>query len=111
MKKLIEIEQTFCDFCGRDDCHDKCLGCGKDICYTCKKIEAKEYRHAVYCSGSGDGTYCHGCDLEKRKSGDKLHAAYRMIESLRNEMEGFSVNFKHRSDKAEAEIKALLHSR
>ena len=109
MKKTVEVEMTICDFCGENDCHRKCRGCGKDICFECMNTNAKRYNSLVYAMTSDDGIYCHECDIEKLEDGDKLHAAYRKIESLKNEASGFNIDFKKRSDKAEAELKSLLN--
>lgn len=110
MKQRVTVEQVKCDFCGKEADWSKCLGCGIDICYDCRKTKAKEYPHAVYFSGSGDGIYCAECDARLRKSGDKLHAAYLSIERLRNEQEGWYADFKKRMDKAEADLKKIQGS-
>ena len=105
MKKQITIDKSFCDFCGKEASgYSQCMCCGKDLCYGCLKTEAKEYPHSVYCSGSGDGLYCLQCDRNLRDSDDNLHAAYRKIESLRNELKGWSEDFKKRCNDAEAEV-------
>lgn len=93
MKKKVTIEQVFCDFCGKPAGHVKCISCGKDFCYDCLDLNAVEYKHSVYFSGSGDGTYCLTCNEEKLMNGDPLHRAYRKIQSLRNELTGFQEDF------------------
>ena len=107
MKKKVTVEQTFCDVCGKEASYSKCMGCGKDLCYECRKVEAVEYKHGVHFSGSGDGLYCLKCDKEKREGGDKLHLAYRKIEMLRNEATGFWTEFEKRTKEAENELKRL----
>lgn len=104
MKTTKTIETKTCDFCGADDCYYKCLRCGKDVCYECKKKAGIEYQHSICCSGSGDGFYCHECDKADKSP---LHAAYQEIRSLRNESDGFWEDFKKRSDAAEARLKKL----
>lgn len=109
MKKTVEKETTFCDVCGKEYPYcDVCLSCGKEVCHECAKTEGVEYKHSVWASGSGDGFYCNECDSKLKKTGDKLHAAYRKIVSLRNEQEGFYKDFKARGDKAEADLKKLI---
>ena len=109
MKKQVTIEQSFCDICEKNISHNHCLSCGKNICYDCQKVEAKVYRYSVsvYCSGSGDGFYCRECDTKLIVNGDKLHKAYRAIESLRNEEAAFYANFKARTDQAESALKNI----
>ena len=106
MKKTVSVEQIKCDFCG-EEAWSGCLQCGKDICYECRKTHAKEYSHGVNVGGSGDGTYCNDCDDKLRKTNDPLHAAYRKIEALKNEANGFYANFKVRQDEAEKALKEL----
>ncbi|MFA6064002.1 MAG: hypothetical protein WC736_15545 [Gallionella sp.] len=112
MKKKEMVERIGCDFCG-GEAHalDRCLLCGQDICWDCKKTKAREYHHAVYFSGSGDGTYCLDCDAKLRKSNDPLHSAYRAIEGLRNEYQGWVEDFDKRKKEAEARLKALRPKR
>jgi hypothetical protein len=108
MKKLIQIKQSFCDICGKKASgYDKCIICERDFCYDCVKTETIEYKHAVHFSGSGDGQYCHACNKKAFDNGDKLHAAYCKIASLRNEEIGWYSNFKERAEKAETALKKL----
>lgn len=107
MKKTVEKEVTICDFCEKDGAFYSCLKCGKDICYECRKIQAVEYSHAVYFQGSGDGLYCIECDSILRIDGDPLHRAYQVIQSLRNERNGFYADFQKRQEAAEAHLKSL----
>ena len=105
MKTSKTIESHVCDFCKQSDqCYDKCVTCGKDVCYDCKKVAGVEYPHSVCCSGSGDGFYCHECDA---KDSTSLHAAYVAIRSLRLEAESFYRGYRERSEKAELRLKEL----
>ena len=109
MKKQVMVEKAFCDVCGKEASgYSNCIICGKEFCYECGDKESIEYRHSTCCSGSGDGRYCLECDKNAMKSGDKLHAAYRQILSLRNEASGFYSDYNERSKKAEETLKALL---
>jgi hypothetical protein len=109
MKKSVQKEEISCDICGAPNCYNKCLGCGKDICWECKdKGRAVEYKHAVNFSGSGDGTYCHECDKRLAESGDALHAAYRAIATIRQESKSIYESLSKRGDAAEANLKSLL---
>jgi hypothetical protein len=108
MKQVIQQEISVCDVCttGRA-CYEPCIECGKEVCYDCKKIHGKTYHAGVSWSGSGDGYYCAECDASMRANGDKRHRAYRAIESLRAEAEGFYSSFKTRTAEAELEVKQL----
>lgn len=108
MKKLVTIEASFCDVCGKESSgYTNCDYCGKELCYECGKTELKEYKHAVHFAGSGDGRYCHECDDKLLANGDKKHAAYRKIAALRNEEAGWYADFKKRASAAEAELSSL----
>ena len=111
MIKQVLISQHFCDVCEKESYQwSLCTNCGKNICHNCQPANAKNYTHSVWTSGSGDGMYCLECDAELAKNGNKLHAAYRLIQSLRNESNGFYADFKDRADKAEETIKSLRKS-
>lgn len=108
MKKTETVEKIICDFCEVNEAaYRPCMGCGKAICYDCRKTVAKEYNHAVYFQGSDDGLYCLECDIRLTATGDPLHASYRVIGFLCDEMKGWGEDFKKRSDKAEANLKRL----
>jgi hypothetical protein len=109
MKRTQTTEVEICDFCEEQQAssHTKCMGCGKAICYDCRKTRAKEYNHAVYFQGSGDGLYCLECDKRLTATGDPLHAAYRVIGYLRDESKAWGEAFKVKIDKAEANLKRL----
>ena len=108
MIKEVAIKKYFCDICGNDsEKWNACDNCEKSICYDCQKIHMKKYPHSVWASGSGDGQYCNECDAMLSKNGNKRHAAYRLIQSLRNESKGFYEDFKSRADNAEKAIKDL----
>lgn len=110
MEKEETTTRHFCDFCGQSS-YNKCLGCGKDICWRCGEegILAKKYPHAVHFSGSEDGVYCNECD---RKLTDKpvnaLHVAYRKIQALRDEYKGWYQAFDKKATEAEQQLKKLL---
>ena len=90
MKKKVLKLISFCDICGKESSgYQTCRECGKDFCYDCMNTDAISYQHGVSFSGSGDGLYCLDCDAKLRQSGDKLHAAYRKIQVLRNEANGY----------------------
>ena len=109
MRKSINKESTFCDKCGKETYVDKCLKCGVEHCWECKKTEGIDYKHAVHFSGSGDGYYCHTCDTELRVTkSDKLHTAYRMIANLREEAEQFYKDFNNRAKLAEIQTEKLF---
>ena len=108
MKKTVMKEVTCCDCCGKEEYLTACINCGVEHCYDCEKTEGKKYVHAVHFSGSGDGYYCKKCDDELTSSdSNPRHIAYRKIESLRNEANAWSVDFKARANKAESEVNAL----
>lgn len=114
MKTIVEEEKHLCDVCKKNEAYSwtACLGCGKDICYECRKIHAKEYTHATWASGSGDGVYCNQCDERLRKDGtDKLYNAYAVIKSLRDESKGWGDAFEIRRKSAEAALNALQRRR
>ena len=108
MIKEVTISKYFCDICGKGaEQWNSCDNCGKSICYDCQPSRMKRYAHAVSASGSGDGQYCVECDAMLTTNGDKRHAAYRLIQSLRNESKGFYDDFKSRADAAEKAIKEI----
>lgn len=107
MKKIASIEDTFCDVCDKRGYATRCLNCGAEHCYDCRKLHGVEYVHGVHFSGSGDGYYCNKCDVLLRNNGDALHAAYRRIQDLRSEEKAFYEGATIRADAAEAELKRL----
>ena len=111
MKKQVVVTKSFCDFCGEEASgHRSCSVCGKEFCYDCVEKEGKTYRQGVHFS-SVDGLYCFDCDKTARETGDKLHQAYRTVNALRREEDGFFQDFQDRKEKAEKELKDLLGSR
>jgi len=111
MKKQVTVEKSFCDMCEKEASgYSRCDCCGLDFCYECGKTELKEYKCAVHFSGSGDVSYCHACDSRLLHNGDKRHAAYRKIASLRNEESGWYKNFEARVKQAEAELKKYFEA-
>lgn len=109
----MEIEvlekRRHCDFCdNKEHSYYKCLGCGKDACYECKKTQGVEYPHALYFGGSDDGWYCTICNATSQ---DELLVGYKAIKSMRDELSQFNAAFKVRSDQAEKTLKRLRDSR
>lgn len=109
MKKIVQREVHACDVCGAEhDWPQVCMKCGKELCYNCRDKEGVTYECAVFHSGSGDGFYCKPCDKELTKSrSDKKHNAYRCIQSLRDEQEGWSTDFRKRTKVAEELVQSL----
>lgn len=108
MRKIVEKEVTFCDFCGAENYVEPCLKCGKEACWECKKKPevGVEYSHAVYFCGGGDGFYCRPCDLALSESqADAKHNAYVAIRSLRDELKGWQVSFEKRQKIAEEQVR------
>ncbi len=89
MKKMIEKEMTFCDECEKGDYVYKCMGCGIEYCYDCRKLLLKEYQHEVYFTGSGDGYFCKDCDINPPAKVKKIHSLYKAVEMLKNEVSGY----------------------
>jgi hypothetical protein len=84
MTKTKMTEYKVCDICKEGNAYHKCLSCGKDICYDCKKEWSKEYIHSLFFSGSDDGLYCNECDQKLSITWeDKLHNAYVEMEALK----------------------------
>ena len=114
MKKTIEKETHFCDSCGKEEGQYiyTCDECGKELCFDCRKTQAKEYPHSVSCSGSGDGLYCVECDAKLLKAGtNKRHQAFRGIERLRLESRAFYEDFKNRCEVAEKLVQSHARAR
>ena len=107
MKKIMEKEVTICDECGKEEYVEACLGCGIEHCNKCRKKCGVEYEHAVHISGSGDGYFCHECDIHPPTNIRKLHQAYLNIRKLREESEEWYVNFGKHQKEAEAALEAL----
>ncbi len=107
MKKIIEQEVAVCDVCKSDkNVFNRCIQCGKDLCFECIKTHEVKYNHVVNSGYSGDGRYCLSCDSMLRKLGtDKLHNAFMTVHFLREEADNWYKNFKIRSDKAEEILK------
>lgn len=111
MKKMVEVEQTFCDICGKE-AWDPCLKCGKDFCWECKEKHGVIFPHSVTFSGSGDGFYCHDCE-EKMASEkkDQLYLAYLEIDLLRRQHKAWYEDFERRSGEAERYLEKLRKER
>lgn len=110
MKKIVSVEATICDTCGKSGALYQCNACGKDFCYDCANGGAgKKFPHGVHFSGSGDGFFCNAClatELPPEKS--KLLMAYKKITALRHEEAGWYEDFQERSKTAENELQALF---
>ncbi len=110
MKKQVTKETNVCDWCESDEgVYAECLICGKHACFDHKKAHMTTTPHAVHISGGCDGCYCNTCLAANPQ--DELVAAYRVIESLREEAETFYKDFKVRSDTAEKVVRSLYDSR
>ena len=90
-----------------EHCYDKCLGCGKDVCYECKKAEGNEFYHSVHCGGSGDGFYCIICLGNPKIIKTSLYQAYLTIQRLRNEEKVWYDDFRIRCENAEKDLKKI----
>ena len=107
MKKMIQIEATFCDYCGKQDYVEKCLGCGIEYCLECKKILGVQYPD-FFNSFSTGGFFCNICDTKFLKDGNNaLHTAYKRIKDLQNESKLFYDDLMIRVNKSEIVLKKL----
>lgn len=106
MKKEVIVLQSMCDFCGKQS-YQKCLGCGKDVCWECQKTEGIDFKHAVHFSGSGDGFYCQSCLSDPKVIETPLLKAYKKIWSLRKESEIWWKEFDERTKAAEIKLQLL----
>ena len=108
MKKTKEIEVDVCDVCDGEELVSICMGCGKAACWNCRqKGEMENFSHSVYCSGSGDGTFCPACLVNPPEKIRPLLTIYYRIRALRNEANAEHEDFKKRCKEAEEELKAL----
>lgn len=110
MKKTVEKEVEFCDFCGKEmPFSHECRICGKASCYECDEANLTTFNHAVNFSGSGDGTYCNKC-LGKPipKEHLPLLQAYHGILNLCAEAKAWHLDFDSRTKTAESRVKELL---
>jgi hypothetical protein len=109
MKRRVTREEYLCDFCGAEQAYShKCLICHKDICYNCIKQHATEFPHAVHCSGSGDGLYCHTCLQHPDTIKSPLYQAYLAITTLRYEEKAWYLSFEARQTAAEAHLQKVI---
>jgi len=107
-KVTATVEAHVCDGCGAQTYVTPCLHCDVEHCWECRKKLGREYAHAVYFAGSGDGYYCKSCDGELSRNGsDPLHNAYVEIQQVRDDRIAADRRFKELGDKAEANLKAL----
>ncbi len=110
MKITVEVERDQCDFCGRVcDYGSPCRECGLTACYDCRDIKMVTLHSSPFTSGYGDLFYCLECHSSIWKEGkDILFMAYKKIESLRLEQDGFYKNWKERMDKAVEKAERLF---
>lgn len=107
MKKQEMAEIQYCDVCGKKVGYvHACLGCGKEVCFDCRKSHMVEYPPGVYFSGA-DGYFCNECNSNPPGKVKIIHAAFKNIASLRVEETAWRVNFQKRCDAAEAYLKEL----
>ncbi len=106
MKQIKSMEVISCDYCGEGGCYYKCMNCGADMCYTCLDKYATRLEHGVFCSGSGDGHYCHKCANDSEVQKTPLFQSYQKIKKLRDELSGFQSRFAIERKEAEAECEA-----
>lgn len=108
MKKEITKEVTICDSCKKESSYGyHCVGCKLDFCYGCNEKMGKNFSHAVYASGSGDGYFCNTCIAQPSKEVKALFEAYIRIQALREEAKIRYESFKRRVTEAEEEVKKL----
>jgi hypothetical protein len=110
MQKQVMITKRICDFCKKEETYDKCLSCGKDICYKCQKTEAKIYQFALNFKGSEDGIYCNDCDTKLKNQIDSSdiksqHTSYLILKNLADKYNCLLDKLKLESDEAESTIK------
>ena len=101
-----------CDKCGKDEDYiSSCDNCGAEYCWDHRKDNLISYPHSMYCSGSGDGSYCKKCVEKLTAAKDPRLLAYIAILDLRTEAEEAGKAFKKRVDAAEARIARYAKSR
>ena len=106
--KIMKKAVRFCDECGKEESLQICLGCGVEHCFECRRKMGVEYAHAVHCSGSEDGYFCHNCNNAPPEEVKELHYAYQKIEALRDIEKNWHKNFDARIKVAEEALQALL---
>jgi len=89
MKKQATITAMFCDECGkRQGWLERCMGCGKEVCYDCAKSEGwVDYKSQLGFQQTGDGLFCPTCDKNPPKPVATIHALYRQLADLEVQME------------------------
>lgn len=107
MKKMVEVEATFCDApeC-QEQTHDfcACASCGTVFCFDHRKELAVSYPLSIY--SSDDGHYCKPCDERlSRERIDPLHAAYQRVAALKAEGMAWREVYVFQADLAEAEVR------
>lgn len=107
-KQAIKTVHT-CDVClvESEYGHESCFSCGVEHCWECRKKYGVGYKHAVGCSGSGDGYYCNLCEVKPEVQINALHKAYVTIRQLRDEYRRFHADFSIREKAAESALAKL----
>jgi len=103
----MEKEVTICDECGKEDYLTACLGCGVEHCFKCQRKCGVEYEHSIYISGSGDGYFCHECDIHPPKKIEELHQAYLNIRNLWTQSEEWYKHFEMRKKRSRGKIGSI----
>lgn len=111
MKKTKQVEYNACDSCNNDEyAFYTCRGCGKSFCFSCREKQGVEYKHSLFCSGTGDGYYCNKCNAEKLGHGnDPVFNCYAHIKTLRRQYEILEEELKEAGKRAEENLKRLLN--
>ena len=113
MKVKKECEVVACDFCGHNHTFNKCILCGKDVCWNCETdpTKVKAFDSGVYLVSSLKDVICLSCYKKAKEAGDKLLLAYEEIERLRNEYNGWHEQFDVLRNKAENNLRKIKKER
>lgn len=104
MKATKTVQYNKCDFCNdNNECWNRCLKCGKDVCYDCEQTAGVTYRHAEHVGGSDDGWYCHECDAQPP---DDLLEVYQSLAQLIAKREAYHQATKPTLDLLTSKIRA-----
>lgn len=118
-----EVKVEVCDHCGKEDyMNKKCLCCGVEHCYDCRKdlTIGIIYPAYIYCSGSGEGYFCQKCNVmllstpQQRKMDpvqrrtSVLHGAYIAVYRLQQDMEEVKNTFEKRRKQVEGHMRRVL---
>ncbi len=107
MKKIVNIEQEFCDDCGKKTYAHNCIGCGVCYCYDCSKRLFKELKFSVHFGGSGEAQICSKCLANPPEKIKELLKSYLAINNLRSEYKVWWEEFDKRANIAEAHNEKL----